>query len=172
MHPKSKAELLKSTLEERATLEKKIGQLTPAELEFPGAMGEWSVKDILQHLVDWEQRWMGWYKAGQCNEPVVTPEGGYNWRQMGLLNENYRQKHIDKPIERVLADFHSSYEQIMLIVELISEDEMLALNVYPWTGKLPLIAWIAGNTCNHYRWAIQMIRLQSIRRKMQTAGID
>ncbi len=140
MHPKTKAELVNSTREERKLLEKKIGQFTSAELVFPGAMGEWSVKDILQHLVDWEQRWMGWYKAGKCSEPVVTPEPGYNWRQMGLLNENYRQKHKDRPLDQVLADFNSSYHEIMFLVEQIPEDEMLTLNVYPWTRKLPLIA--------------------------------
>ena len=78
MRPKSKAELLKSTYAERDELERKIARLTPAELVFPGTMGEWSVKDILQHLVDWEQRWISWYEAGKRGEAVHTPELGYN----------------------------------------------------------------------------------------------
>lgn len=169
MYPRSKAELLKSTCLEREKLESKIAGLSPDELVFPGTMGEWSVKDILQHLVDWEQRWLSWYEAGKRGESVLTPEPGYNWRQMGQLNEKYRLKFKDRPLEAVLHDFNCSYQQIMGIVEGIAEAEMLALGLYAWTGKLPLIAWIAGNTCEHYRWAIQMIRPLSIRRKM-TAG--
>jgi hypothetical protein len=117
--------------------------------------------------VDWEQRWISWYDAGRKGEPVVTPETGYNWRQMGQLNELYRQKHQDRPLSAVLSDFHNSYTQIMDTIHNIPEAEMLALGIYPWTGELPLIAWIAGNTCDHYRWAIQMIHPVSIRRKMR-----
>ncbi len=109
MRVDSKAELIKSTNEERERLEAKIAGLSPAELVFAGTMGKWSVKDILQHLVDWEQRWISWYEAGRNGEPVVTPKTGYNWRQMGQLNEVYRQKHQDRPLSAVLSDFHNSY---------------------------------------------------------------
>jgi hypothetical protein len=165
----NKAELLELTIKERAALEEKIGGLTSAEMKYPGSMGEWSVKDILQHLVDWEQRWISWYLAGKRGESVVTPEEGYNWRQMGVLNEKYRLKSIDRPLNKVMADFHDSYQQILSFIEQIPEKEMLAINVYTWTGKLPLIAWIAGNTCEHYHWAIQMIHPLSIRKKLAGA---
>jgi len=166
MRPKSKTELLSRTYTERTELERKIAGLTSAELIIPGTMGEWSVKDILQHLVDWEQRWIRWYEAGKRGESVVTPEEGYNWRQMGILNEKYRQKHKDRPHGEVLADFQASYQQILTVIEKIPEAEMLTPGMYPWTGKLPLIAWISGNTCEHYHWAVQMIHPLSIRRKL------
>jgi hypothetical protein len=166
MHPISKAELLVSTYTERAILEEKISGMTPEELVFPGTMGKWSVKDILQHLVDWEQRWIGWYEAGKRGETVVTPEPGYNWRQMGQLNERYRQKHKDRPLDQVIADFHDSYQHTLDMIKQIPESEMLMPGLYPWIGKLPLLAWIAGNTCEHYKWAIQMIHPRSIRQKM------
>jgi hypothetical protein len=172
MHPRTKSDLLESTVIERGKLEAKIGLLCPAELEFQGCMGEWSVKDILQHLVDWEQRWIGWYEAGMHGDTVVTPELGYNWRQMGQLNELYRQKHKDRPLAVVMADFYTSYRQISNVIEKIPEAEMLAVGMYAWTGKLPLIAWIAGNTCDHYRWAVQMIHPVSIRRKMRAMIIQ
>ena len=166
MRPRDKAELLERTRSEREKLENKLSGLSPEELVCPGSMGEWSVKDILQHLVDWEQRWIGWYEAGKRGESVVTPEAGYNWRQMGQLNEKYRQKYIDRPLNDVLVDFQASYGQILGMIEKIPEEEMLTLGVYSWTGKLPLIAWISGNTCEHYQWAIQMIHPLAIRRKL------
>ncbi len=167
MYPKTKADLLESTHAERGKLEAKIAGLCAAELEFPGAMGEWSVKDILQHLVDWEQRWIDWYERGKRGESVHTPEPGYNWRQMGVVNEIYRQKHKNRLLADVLEGFQSSYRQIMGMVEKMPEAEMLTLGLYQWTGKLPLIAWIAGNTCEHYRWASQMIHPKGIRRKIK-----
>jgi hypothetical protein len=168
MYPKSKNVLLESTYSERAILEQKIFSLTAAELVYPGSMGVWSVKDIMQHLVDWEQRWISWYEAGKAGKSVVTPEPGYNWRQMGELNEKYRLLNISRPLDEVQAAFNLSFRQIILLVEKIPESEMLALHIYSWTGKLPLIAWIAGNTCDHYHWAIQMIHPFAIRRKMNS----
>jgi hypothetical protein len=166
MHPNTKTGLLESTYSEREKLEQKIRGLTVEEMAYPGSMGQWSVKDILQHLVDWEQRWISWYAAGKRGEQVHTPEPGYNWREMGKLNESYRLRQKDRPLVEVLADFNSSYQQILQVIEKIPEDEMLTTGLYPWTGKLPLIAWITGNTCEHYLWAVQMIHPLSIRRKM------
>jgi hypothetical protein len=170
MHFKSKAELLASTHAEHSKLELKIAGLTSEELVYPGTMGEWSVKDILQHLVDWEQRWISWYEVGKRGETVVTPEPGYNWRQMGVLNERYRQKCKDRPLDEVLVDFHHSYQMILDVIEKIPEEEMLTPGIYPWTGKLPLIGWIASNTCEHYQWAIQMIHPLGIRQKMRASN--
>jgi hypothetical protein len=167
IYPHSKAELIELTHAAHMKLEQKIQGLTEAEMVYPGSMEEWSVKDILQHLVDWEQRWISWYDAGKRGETVVTPEPGYNWRQMGQLNEKYRLKFKNRPLEDVILDFHTSYQQILDVIKEIPESEMLVLGVYPWTGKLPLIGWIAGNTCEHYTWAIQMIHPLTIRRKMK-----
>ena len=166
MRLNSKLELLELTYSEHEKLVQKIGGMAPKELVYPGSMGEWSVKDILQHLVDWEQRWIGWYEAGKRGENVITPEPGYNWRQMGILNEKYRLMHKDKPLDVVMADFSASFEQILKIIEKIPEEEMLRTGVYPWTRQLPLIAWIAGNTCEHYQWAVQVIHPRRIRRLM------
>jgi len=165
---KSKIELLEEIYSERTRLEAKIKALTPDEYVFPGSMGNWSVKDILQHLVDWEQRWTSWYQAGKRGLEVHTPEEGYNWRQMGILNELYRVRNKDRPLNEVLDDFHASYKQIMDVIESIPEKEMLEVGKYSWTGKLPLIGWIAGNTCEHYKWACQMIHPLAIRRKMKS----
>jgi hypothetical protein len=168
MRPHSKDELIEFTHVTHKKLEQKIHGLTEGEMIYPGSMGVWSVKDILQHLVDWEQRWISWYEAGKHGEIVVTPEPGYNWRQMGQLNEKYRQKFINRPLDDVMTDFYTSYHQILDVIEEIPEAEMLMPGVYSWTGKLPLIAWIAGNTCEHYSWAIQMIHPLAIRRKLKT----
>ena len=53
---KDKPQLLESIRDTRAGLEKKYAKLTPEQMVWPGSMGDWSVKDILAHLVDWERR--------------------------------------------------------------------------------------------------------------------
>ena len=79
---KSKKELLDSIRSTRELLEKKFSRLTPEQMVWSGSMGDWSVKDILAHLVDWEQRFIGWYKIGQKGEIPETPAPGMkkDWR--------------------------------------------------------------------------------------------
>jgi hypothetical protein len=162
--PQNKVELISAIQSQRAKLEKKIASLSSTELVYPGTMENWSVKDILAHLVDWEQRFIGWYQAGKRGETPKTPEADYKWRDLPALNQKYYEIHKDEPLEKVLADFQASYHQIFNLVGAMSEQEITQPGFYPWTGNSALIGWITANTSSHYNWAYRMIRPQKIRK--------
>jgi hypothetical protein len=166
-HYSSKNALLESIHVERALLEKKISGLSPEEMIWPGCMGCWSVKDILAHLVDWEQRFVDWYQAGRRGEVPSTPALGMTWHDLPKINQVGYERHRERPLEDVLADFHSSYQTILKIIESIPEEVLFAPGYYPWTKKLNLSAYVVGNTCDHYRWARVQIRVSKIRRHLQ-----
>ena len=155
---KTKKELLESIQSTRANLEKKFSKLTQGQMVWPGSMGDWSVKDILAHLVDWEQRFIGWYQAGQMGEIPKTPAPGYTWRELPKLNQQGYQQHKDQPLETVLEKFDESYLEILALVEGMSEREIFEAKFYPWTGDSALLPWIAANTSSHYNWARRNIR--------------
>jgi uncharacterized protein (TIGR03083 family) len=52
----SKAELLDRLQRDHTRLEAVLDRLTPAQLTAPGAIGAWSIKDLLAHLIAHEQR--------------------------------------------------------------------------------------------------------------------
>ena len=52
---KSKAEFLNDIQVERKRLERNLNNLTAIDMTQQGVVGEWSVKDVLAHLVAWEQ---------------------------------------------------------------------------------------------------------------------
>ena len=83
----TKQELIESIRTTWIQLNNKISKLTPQQIVWPGSMDNWSVKDILAHLVDWEQTLIHWYKAGQRGEIPVTPAPGYSWRGLPKLNQ-------------------------------------------------------------------------------------
>ena len=81
---KTKTELMENIYLNRKLLDKKLAKLTPEQLVWPGSMNDWSVKDILGHLIDWEQRFISWYEAGLRGATPETPghysptgRGGY-----------------------------------------------------------------------------------------------
>jgi hypothetical protein len=169
-HPTTKEELLAAIQTERGRLERKFADLTPEEMVWPGSMDDWSVKDILAHLVDWEQRFIDWYQAGRRGEVPHTPAPGMTWRDLPALNRQGFERHQDRPLDDVLADFHASYRQILALVEGMTAEEIFTPGTYAWTGKYNLVPWIEGNTSSHYNWARNQIRTTRIRKAFAASG--
>ena len=155
---KTKKELLESIRTTRELLEKKFSKLSPKQMVWPGSMDDWSVKDILAHIVDWEQRFIEWYKAGQKGEIPKTPAPGYTWRELPKLNQEGFEQHKNDTLENVLERFEKSYLEILELVEGMEEQEIFEAEYYEWTGDSSLLPWIAANTSSHYNWARRNIR--------------
>jgi hypothetical protein len=125
---------------------------------WPGSMDDWSVKDILAHLVDWEQRFIEWYKTGLKGEIPETPAPGFTWRELPKLNQEGFEQHKNDPLEKVLERFEKSNQEILDLVEGMQGNEIFEPKCYQWTGDSPLLPWIAANTSSHYNWARRNIR--------------
>ena len=156
--PVSKTALLEVIEIERSQLNKALSGLTDAQMEMPGACDKWSVKDILSHLVDWEQRCLSWYRAGLSGEVPRTPDVKYNWRQLAALNQEIYLKHKDMPLGEVRERYEVSFNEIMVMIDALSEEALFAPGYYEWTGKGLLCDYIDGNTASHYRWAAKLIK--------------
>jgi hypothetical protein len=158
----TKTSLLDAIRDTRAQLEKKYSKLTPEQMIWPGSMDNWSVKDILAHLVDWEQRLIGWYQAGLRGDVPATPAPGMSWRDLPTLNQRGYEKHQDDPLDLVMENFQRSYQETLRLVEGMSEEEIYSAGYYEWTGKSSLYSYIAANTFRHYNWARTQIRTTKI----------
>lgn len=154
----TKAGLLEDIRVQRSRLMKNLDILDAEQMTQTGVVGEWSVKDMLAHLIDWEQRFIGWYRAGVRGETPETPAPGLNWRQLDILNQQIYEKHKDRLLADVLAEFDASYEEILDLVNGMSEQELFTPGQYAWVGDGILADWVAANTSNHYNWAKTCIR--------------
>ncbi len=158
----SKARLLADIAAERRRLEKNLAGLSQGELLEPGVTGAWSVKDILAHLVAWEKLFLGWYSAGVSGDRMETTPVGMCQTAMDSINERIYAQNKDRSLEDVLAEFHASFREVMVVIEAIPEEDMFGKGRYAWTGKLLLADYIAGNTCSHYAWAKNQIRKRAV----------
>lgn len=154
----SKESILSNIQMERRRLEKNLASLSDEQMIEPGVIGEWSVKDILAHLVDWEQRFLAWYQAGLRGEIPYTPAPGMTWADLDKLNQSIYEQNRDRPLSRVQADFASSYIHVLETVKSIPEEDMFPAGRFAWTGNGNLAGYILANTANHYRWAKTQIR--------------
>ena len=91
--PKTKTRIIQLLKTERTRLESNLATLTPAQMIQPGVVGEWSIKDVLAHLADWEAHMPEWVAAARKGDPVAEIEPGLNWTQFNEFNQRIFERH-------------------------------------------------------------------------------
>ena len=156
--PTSKKDLLAAIEKERGALETFLETLTPEQMNEPGVVGEWSVKDVLSHVIEWEQMCLGWYKAGLRGEVPALPALGFKWNQTPQLNQHIFEKHRDRSLDDVLTQFHASHREILGVIQGLSNEALFTAGHYAWTNKNTLGTYMVSATSSHYLWARKEIR--------------
>jgi uncharacterized protein (TIGR03083 family) len=151
--PQTKAQLITESQQEYEALESLLAGLPPEQMVAPGALGEWSVKDVLAHLYEWQQMLLRWYEAGLRGETPPTPADGYKWNQLSALNQRIYEQYLDWPLDQVLEAFRASHHKTFAWIQSLPEADLLTPGLYPWMKTGALIGYISSNTGNHYRWA-------------------
>jgi hypothetical protein len=154
----NKRVILERIRTEHRRLEQNLERLSDDQMAIVGVVVEWTAKDLLAHLSDWEQRFIGWYEAGLRGETPETPAPGISWEDLDVLNRRIYEKNRSRTLEDVRQEFDVSYRRVLDVVEGIPEEEMFAVGRYAWLEGNNLVGVILANTANHYRWAKGCIR--------------
>ena len=156
--PTSKTDLLAAIKKERSALETYLETLTLEQMTDPGIVGEWSVKDVLAHLIEWEQMVLSWHAAGLRGETPELPAPGFKWNQTPALNQQIFEKHRERHLDDVLGQFHASHQEILGVIQGLSNDELFTASRFAWTKKNTLGTYFVSATSSHYLWARKEIR--------------
>jgi hypothetical protein len=167
--PTTKNELVIEIQKEWDALGQFLASLTSEQMIQPGAIGDWSPKDVLAHLAEWQQMCLDWYNAGLRGETPYLPAEGFKWSQMPALNQKIFEKYRDNPLEDILDFFQTSYQQILEVVEGLSDEKLFKPGYFSWTKKTPLSSYIIPCTSSHYRWARNEMR-KSLKGKKAQGG--
>jgi hypothetical protein len=125
---------LLSLLSESELLERGVRPTPP-----PGQ----SCKDILGHLFAWEA-----YMRHNISEVLLgNPRPEYP--TVHVFNQQIFDENKDKTLVEMQAEFARSYAETKAFIENLTESE------YDVDVVWQLIAY---NTCNHYKWAIKVIK--------------
>ena len=121
--------------------------------------GGWSVKDILAHLVEWQEMNLNWYAAGIRGETPAIPAPGFTLRDLPRLNRLIYRKHHRRPLQAVLDDYASYHQRVVGLIETLSDAELTTLGRFAWTGpSWTLSDYLRASTAAHYLWARARIR--------------
>lgn len=156
--PTNKTDLLTAIDKEWNALEASLESLSPEQMVAPGGEWEWSVKDILTHLIEWQQMVLTWYRAGLKGEKLEIPAPRYKWSQTPQLNQAIFEKHRNRQLDEVIIHFGASSGEILDVIQGLSNDELFTPGRYAWTQKNTLGTYFVSATSSHYLWARNEIR--------------
>ena len=156
--PTSKTDLLTAIDQERQALERQLEPLTPDQMIEPGIVGEWSVKDVLAHLIEWEQMVLSWHAAGLKGERPELPAPGFKWNQTPALNQQIFEKYRNRPLSEILEQFQASHKEILGVIKGLSNEALFTAGQFAWTQKNTLGTYFVSATSSHYLWARKEIR--------------
>jgi len=155
-----KKALLAEIQRERTALDDTLALIPPRHMTKGGVTrGGWSVKDILAHLVAWQQMNLDWYAAGLRGEKPAMPAPGYTLRDLPRLNEVIYRKHHRRSLKAVMQDYRAHHERVVALINTLSDKDLITLNRFSWTGSSwTLSDYLRASTAAHYLWARARIR--------------
>lgn len=159
MRYQSKADLLQAIRREHDRLVEELDGLPAGQRTMPGAWGDgWTLVDLIAHLTEWHGMFLRWYHEGAKGSKPEMPAPGFKWNETPRLNREIWAKHAGRPWKAVRRDFDRTYEEIVALVEGLSEGELLEPGHFSWTGSNPLTTYLGPNTASHYRFGSKVVK--------------
>lgn len=101
---------------ERCLLDDLVRAIPEERLLQPGLEGDRSIKDILAHITDWEQRIIQWINESCAGMVPQRPTPGMNWDNLDKLNEQIYLANKDKSLSQILSASSASYLQSLQVL--------------------------------------------------------
>src|SRR5512133_35097 len=139
--PTTKADLLKEVYSEREKLETLLATIPTDVFANKKVQGEWTAKDVVSHLIAWEQMVILWVKSGYEGKAIPVPAEGFKWSDLPALSDRIFNEHKDEPAADVLKKFVESYQQILDLLNSISEQDLFTPGLHKWQNKNMLAAY-------------------------------
>jgi hypothetical protein len=135
-------------------LELLISRLSVAQMNQPGAVGSWSVKDVLAHIAFWERYSANMLRAAQRGEmPELDVEDTTESRNASVVAQYYLT-----PLGAVIASWHAAREDLLDQIADLSEADLIDPQRFTWSEGRSLLHRIAINSYEHEQEHIEQIR--------------
>lgn len=149
--PVNKEELMDHIRQEWDALERAVAAVSTEGMHRRDS-GGWAVKDNLAHLADWERYLRLRHLQGQPPYEVLGVDQD-TYRKLDEDGENaiLFERNKDRSLNDILEGLRTGHAQVLRDLEEMPFSRMME-QAYPDDELArPLLAWIAGDTYEHYR---------------------
>src|SRR5690242_9526625 len=122
-----------------------LAQLSVAQINQPGAVGVWSVKDVLAHIAFWER-----YAADIIRDalrgdiPVLVADDETERSNASVVKQYYQ-----RPLSAVIAEWQAAREELLDQVERLANADLNDPDRFDWSDGTRLLDHIAGSSYDH-----------------------
>ncbi|NWF68828.1 MAG: maleylpyruvate isomerase N-terminal domain-containing protein [Chloroflexi bacterium] len=111
-----KAQIAERLRAEHRRLYDTLAKLTPEERAQPHTLSDWSVKDVMAHMVFWNRYPL---RELECALKGEHPDTVRDARHDDVINAEAVARCAEMGFEQVIADFEQSYRELLAAVELL-----------------------------------------------------
>jgi uncharacterized protein (TIGR03083 family) len=135
-------------------LETLLGRLGVDQMNRPGAVGAWSVKDVLAHLAFWERYGANLLRAiAQGETPELDAEDMTETRNASVVAQYYL-----RPLSAVVADWQAASDELIELIADLSPQDLNDPDRFAWSPGRTLLDRLTGNSYGHMEEHIAQIR--------------
>jgi hypothetical protein len=152
----NKEELFDALEDSREDFLEAIAGLSEDDLQRPGCVDDWSVKDLLIHISRWEAELvkMLW----QIKQGQHPSSQQFTNMQVDEINQQWAADYHERSLEMALDDFQSVRRQTIRRVDTFSNAELTDPHRFPWQQGRPMFEWIAEDSFRHEEEHTRQIR--------------
>jgi len=115
----------------------------------------WSIKDLMAHLMAWQQVTTARLDAAQRNESPMYPEwlagsSPESEDEIHRFNARIFEIHRDRAWSQVHQDWRGGFLAVLKLGQEVPENDLVEAGRYPWLNGHPLIAVLQGTYEHHH----------------------
>jgi uncharacterized protein (TIGR03083 family) len=135
-------------------LELLLAQLSVEQINQPGAVGAWSVKDVLAHLANWQRYAAALITAAMRGDtPDLVGDDATERSNASVVAQYYQ-----RPLSGVIAEWQAAREDLLDQLDLLSDDDLSDPERFAWSAGRSLLEHISGSSYDHEQEHIEQIR--------------
>ena len=147
----SKGQVLEAIDRERADWEALLAEVGEARMLQPGAMGDWTFKDLVAHLTGWRARGLRRLEAAANGQPEPKPAWPANLATDDEINDWIYAQNKDRLLGEVVSESRESYARLAEIVQRLPDEALTDPGFFPWLeGNALGPAIISGAYFEHW----------------------
>jgi hypothetical protein len=151
----TKSEMLALLKDEFDRWEELLQGLTVEQITAPNFISNWSIKDVLAHLMAWQARSIARLEAAQLNKDPEFP----HWPAQldpdlvddpDQVNAWIQSTYRDDPWSAVHRSWSAGFQHFLQLAQAIPEADLLDPHKYPWMQGQPLMVVLQSSYDHHH----------------------
>lgn len=147
----TKGQILAAIEREREAWENLLVEVGEARMLEPGAMGEWTFKDLVAHITGWRTRSLRRLEAVANGQPEPAPPWPAGLPTDDEINDWIYAANADRLLGEVVSESRESFARLAEIVQMLPDDALADPDRFPWLeGDALGEVIIDGSFFSHY----------------------